>query len=159
MVMKQAVVNVSIVTYRTDPKELERCLSCLTSNTEHIKPAVAKTRQSATFSVPVKIQFVLTDSNTYRTDPKELERCLSCLTSMCVRRVYVIDNGKDGVIADICARYGSDHHKTSLMIRHIKSHIMVQMLQKITVIMYAEKYDLDSCCQYGEIFQQMGMVA
>ena len=37
---------------------------------------------------------------TYRTDPKELERCLSCLTSMCVRRVYVIDNGKDGVIAD-----------------------------------------------------------
>ncbi len=43
---------------------------------------------------------------TYRTDSKELERCLSCLTSMCVRRVYVIDNGKDGVIADICARYG-----------------------------------------------------
>lgn len=43
---------------------------------------------------------------TYRTAPEELERCLSCLTSKYIRYVYVIDNGRDDAISEVCVRHG-----------------------------------------------------
>lgn len=46
---------------------------------------------------------------TFHTDAEELERCLSALSESVARRVYVVDNGSDAYIEEICRRYDVDY--------------------------------------------------
>lgn len=46
---------------------------------------------------------------TYRTDPQELGRCLCTLADSGVQRVYVIDNAREEVVAQVCGEHGAEY--------------------------------------------------